>query len=63
MFKGGRVVLTPDEKRPYKVVLDHEYGGTWEFPVATIQEGEALIREKRPTTCEDGALKPDGWHI
>jgi len=61
MFKRGRVVLTPDMKRPYKVVLDHNYGGTWEFPVTTIPEGEALIRKKLSTTPEDryGSLEGD----
>jgi hypothetical protein len=45
IFPRGRVVLTPGEELPYKVVLEHE-SGTTEHPVATIREGEAFIREK-----------------
>ncbi len=47
MTKRSRVVLTPNAELPYKVVLEHDAGPT-EYPVATIREGEALIREKMP---------------
>ena len=63
MFKGGRIVRTPDEKRPYKVVLDREDGGKSEFPASTVREGEAIIKEKSPTPPDDGKAKPDGWHV
>lgn len=43
-IKRSRVVLTPGEELPYKVVLERE-GGCTEHPVATIREGEAFIRE------------------
>jgi hypothetical protein len=46
---GGRVVRTPDGKQPYKVVLEHEGDvANSEHPVATVREGETLIREKSP---------------
>jgi hypothetical protein len=63
MFKGGRVVQTPGQKLPYKVVLDEEGGGISEFPVATVQEGEAMIKERSPTPVDDGKAKLDGWHV
>ncbi len=40
----GRIVITPGRKQPYKVVLEHECGERTEFPVATMREGEDLIR-------------------
>ena len=46
--KRSRVVLTPGADLPYKVVLEHADGGCSEYPVATIREGEALIRERSP---------------
>jgi hypothetical protein len=46
-IKRSRVVLTPGEELPYKVVLEHSDGCS-EYPVATIREGEALIRENSP---------------
>ncbi len=49
MTKRSRVVLTPNSELPYKVVLEHD-GGPSEFPVATVREGEALIRERSPQT-------------
>lgn len=58
---GGRVVQTPGEEKPYKVVLEHERNGTSEHPVASIQEGEALIKEKSPTRLREPKL--DGWHL
>ncbi len=47
MTKRSRVVLTPEAELPYKVVLEHE-GGPTEYPVATVRDGEALIRAKSP---------------
>jgi hypothetical protein len=45
---GGRVVVTPGEAQPYKVVLEHEQANDTEHPVATVSEGEIYIRSKRP---------------
>jgi hypothetical protein len=45
---GGRVVVTPGEAQPYKVVLEHEHTDDTEHPVATVSEGEIYIRSKRP---------------
>jgi hypothetical protein len=47
---GGRLVVTPGEARPYKVVLEHEPGGDTEHPVGTVREGELYIRSKRPVS-------------
>jgi hypothetical protein len=45
---GGRVVVTPGEAQPYKVVLEHEKTNDTEHPVATVSEGELYIRSRRP---------------
>jgi hypothetical protein len=45
---GGRVVVTPGEAQPYKVVLQHERTDDTEHPVSTVSEGEIYIRSKRP---------------
>ncbi len=50
VVKRSRVVLTPGEPLPYKVVLEHGESGCTEHPVATIQEGEALIRNNTAPT-------------
>lgn len=42
--KLTRIVLTPHDELPYKVVLSHENGDCSEHPVATVREGEELIR-------------------
>jgi hypothetical protein len=42
----GRVVLTPDGPQPYKVVFKIGERLISEHPVATIREGEALLREE-----------------
>lgn len=42
----GRVVLTPDAPQPYKVVFRLGERVLREAPVATIREGEALIRSE-----------------
>jgi hypothetical protein len=53
-FIAGRVVVTPSAALPYKVVFEQEGNGRAEHPVATVREGEALIRARiaipvRPT--------------
>jgi hypothetical protein len=48
----GHVVQTPDEKEPYKVVLEHEGGKDTEQPVPTVREGEELIKQETPTPPE-----------
>lgn len=45
-MKYGRVVLTPDEDHPYKVVLEHEGDQFSEHPVQSVREGEELIRQR-----------------
>jgi hypothetical protein len=45
---GGRVVRTPGEAQPYKVVLEHEQTHDTEHPVSTVSEGEIYIRSKQP---------------
>ena len=45
----GRIVRTPEESKPYKVVLEHEEGADTEHPMETMKEGEAFIREQMPT--------------
>jgi hypothetical protein len=45
---GGNIVLTPGEAQPYKVVLEYHPFATTEHPVATVREGEALIRRALP---------------
>ncbi len=44
--RRGRVVITPGQKQPYKIVLEHEDGEITEYPVATIRAGEDLIRHR-----------------
>jgi hypothetical protein len=47
---SGRVVKTPEEKQPYKVVLEHEGDSAdSEHPVSTVRAGELLIREQSPS--------------
>jgi hypothetical protein len=50
---GGRVVLTPQQEQPYKVVLQHECGKQSEYPAATVKQGEALIRSRLQTPQQD----------
>ncbi len=40
----GRIVITPGQKQPYKVVLEHECGQLTEHSVDTMRQGEDLIR-------------------
>lgn len=44
----GRVVQTPTKAQPYKVVFEHETGADTEHAVATMREGEALIKSETP---------------
>lgn len=48
MAISGRVVRTPDEAMPYKVVLHHDGKADSEHQVASVRAGEALIRESLP---------------
>lgn len=61
----ARVIVTPAGPQPYKVVFDDESGGTAEHPVASIKEGEALIRSMlaRWTTATEPTLwnGPSRW--
>jgi hypothetical protein len=45
----GRIVITRDTQYPYKVVLNRPCDGRTEFPVASVREGEQLIRQKVPS--------------
>lgn len=44
---GGRPVVTPGEVEPYKVVLEHAQTNDTEHAVASMREGEALIRSSQ----------------
>lgn len=59
LLRNSRVVLTPGEAKPYKVVLERETKGHAEYPVSTIREGEALIRDNLPTPM---APRSDAWN-
>ena len=51
----GRVVRTPAEAQPYKVVLEHAYGGETEHPFPSMKAGEAFIRSETPSpSARDG---------
>ena len=53
---GGHVVQTPDEAKPYKVVLDNSQGSKTEHPVSTIREGEEFIKENSPPPIQPGTM-------
>ena len=59
---SGHVVQTPTAKQPYMVVLVHE-GGTAmsEHPVATVREGEALIRKWAPWPPKPDRLRESDY--
>ena len=57
MAISGRVVLTPDDELPYKVVLEHENKADSEHEVASVQAGERLIRDNLPTPPEPELLR------
>lgn len=48
MAISGRVVLTPEEPLPYKVVLQHKDGADSEHEVGSVRAGEAMIRDNLP---------------
>ncbi len=54
---SGRIVLTPDEDLPYKVVLEHEGNPDSEHEVATVRAGEAMIRDNLPTPPSPDLLR------
>ena len=50
----GRIVCTPGENRPYKVVISAEEVLVSEHPVGSVREGEAMIRDR----CDAPAFFP-----
>jgi hypothetical protein len=65
----ARVVVTPGEAQPYKVVLEHEQTADTEHPVSTVSEGEIYIRSQgSPRTAFDfggsreSPADPGGWN-
>ena len=51
-IQKARVVLTRGADQPYKVVLEYRSNMQTEHPVATIRDGEELIRRRlRPSGC------------
>ena len=42
----GRIVIAQGQEQPYLVVLENEAGARSEYLVATIREGEAMIRAR-----------------
>ena len=57
MAKSGRVVLTPEEALPYKVVLEDDGELVTEQEVATVRDGEAIIRDHLPAPAEPELLR------
>lgn len=53
---GGRIVRTPTEAKPYKVVLEYDGAQSLEYPVASVREGESLIREKTPPSSKADSM-------
>ena len=43
---AGQVVITPDGPQPYKVLFRMGHHTLSEHPVATVREGEAMIRRE-----------------
>jgi len=59
---GGRVVKTPDEEQPYKVVLEHSDGlADSEHPVGSVRDGELLIRRRSPAQPRPETMRE--WNI
>ena len=59
---GGRVVKTPDEAQPYKVVLEHADGGAdSEHPVGSVRDGELLIRRRSPSRPRPETMRE--WNV
>jgi len=61
-FIAGRVVVTPGAKLPYKVILEQEGSDRAEHPVATVREGEALIRERIPAPFRPAVPMDERWN-
>ena len=57
MAISGRVVLTPEERLPYKVVLQHESKAESEHEAASMRDAEALIRENLPEPPEPELMR------
>ena len=53
----GRIVQTPTGKKPYKVVLEHDDAPDTEQSVATMREGEDLIKKETPTPPRRSTLR------
>lgn len=58
----GRVVQTPTMDQPYKVVFQHENGVDTEQAVATMREGEALIKSETPAVLERDRSRDEPAH-
>jgi hypothetical protein len=63
--KTGRVVRTPGSAMPYKVVLQDEGGSSEVHPVATVKEGEALMRGwlAPPTPLPPERVRLPDWNL
>ena len=61
-FIAGRVVVTPDATLPYKVILEQEGDQCSELPVATVREGEALIRERVAVPLRPAVPMAEPWN-
>ena len=57
MAISGRVVLTPEEPLPYKVVIEEDGELVTEHEVATVRDGEAIIRDHLPAPAEPELLR------
>jgi len=53
---AGRIVLTHDEKLPFKVILSHQDEQATEHEFATMQECEAFIRRNTPLSAPQSTL-------
>lgn len=64
-IKTGRVVQTPGLEMPYKVVFQDEGGCSEDHPVATIREGEALMRRwlLPPTPEPPQRVRLPDWNL
>lgn len=62
MAVGGRVVMTPGEEQPYKVVLEHADGlADSEHPVGSVRDGELLIRRRSPAPPRPETMRE--WNV
>jgi len=64
-MKTGQVVQTPRSEMPYKVVFQDEEGHSEDYPVATIREGEALMRAwlTPPTPKPPEQVRQPDWNL